>query len=287
MLSRAAATRSTSMSATTSCGPAPAEATTSPSGDATRLPPTPVGAPEPDPAPVNAVAGVGLTGRGDVAHRVERAGPRQQRPLVEFAGARTPRRADGDQLRAAAGQLGVERRKANVVAKCQPHPDAVDRDHDRFVPGRDGTRLGEAERVVEVDLVIVGVGLVGRAGGPTAISVFVTRPSPAGVNIPAITVMPASVAIRRTPFAQGPSTGLGDRCQRDAEPAHGRLREHDQLRAGVGGLAGVVAHQLQIRCRIGATEDLRQRDSHGRQLRSCRPGQARFGDPHRGEALFV
>ncbi len=34
-----------------------------------------------------------------------------------------------------------------------------------------------------------------------------TRPSPAGVNIPAITVIPASAAMRRTASAHGPSTG--------------------------------------------------------------------------------
>ena len=43
--------------------------------------------------------------------------------------------------------------------------------------------------------------------GPATISVLVTRPSPAGVNMPAMTVMPASVAIRRTPSAHGPSVG--------------------------------------------------------------------------------
>ena len=43
--------------------------------------------------------------------------------------------------------------------------------------------------------------------GPTASSVLWTRPSSAGVNMPATTVMPASAAIRRTPSAQGPSTG--------------------------------------------------------------------------------
>ncbi len=163
MLSRAAATRSTSMSATTSCGSAPAHATTSPSGDATRLPPTPVGAPGPEPGPVKVSAGVSLTGRENVTHRVQCPGAGQQRPLLEFAGARTPRCADGDHLGTPAGQLGVERWKANVVANSQPHPDVVDRDDDRFVSGSDRPRLRETERVIEVDLVIVVVRLIGAA----------------------------------------------------------------------------------------------------------------------------
>src|SRR6201982_644521 len=107
MLSRASATRSTSMSATTSWGRSPAEATTSPTGAA-----PPGGAP----GAGQGGAGVGLTGRCDVAHRVQRPGPGQQRPLLEFAGSRTPGGADDDQLCAAAGQLGVERREAEVVA---------------------------------------------------------------------------------------------------------------------------------------------------------------------------
>ena len=106
--------------------------------------------------------------------------------------------------------------------------------------GRDGARLGEAERVVEVDLVVVGVRLDWDAPGPAAISVFFTRPSPDGVNIPAITVIPESVAIRRTPSAQGPSTGSAIGAQRHPEPAHGRLGEHHQLRAGVGGPVGCI-----------------------------------------------
>ena len=53
------------------------------------------------------VTGIGLADRGDHTCGVDRAGARQQRPLIEFARSGTPRRVRGDQLGAALGQFDV------------------------------------------------------------------------------------------------------------------------------------------------------------------------------------
>src|SRR5690606_16212148 len=81
-------------------------------------------------------------------------------------GAGAPGRADGDQLGAAAGQLHVQLGEPNVVAGGEADDHAVDLDGHRREPGGDGAGLGEAERVVEVDLVVtrIDVGSGGQQG---------------------------------------------------------------------------------------------------------------------------
>ena len=76
------------------------------------------------------------------------------------------------------------------------------------------------------------------AGGQQRVA---TRPSGAGVNIPATTTSPCSAAISRTPVGPRPVQRLGDRGQRQAEAAHRRLREDHEPRAGLGGPAGLLA----------------------------------------------
>ena len=64
--------------------------------------------------------------------------------------------------------------------------------------------------------------------------------------------------------AGGPRTvqRLGDIQQRIAEGAHGRFREHHQVRAAGFGLAGVVLHEVQIPGKIAAGDDLSKCNPH-------------------------
>jgi len=52
--------------------------------------------------------------------------------------------------------------------------------------------------------------------------------------MPTTTVMPASAAISAHAVSPSPVDRLGDRGQRNPEPAHGRFREHHERRAGFG-----------------------------------------------------
>ena len=62
--------------------------------------------------------------------------------------------------------------ESDVVAQRDADADAIDGDHDRFAAGRDGVGLGEAERVVEVDLVVARR----RPPAPVASNVLVHPP---------------------------------------------------------------------------------------------------------------
>jgi len=113
----------------------------------------------------------------------------------------------------------------------------------------------------------MGVWLIGRARSDRDQSVCHSSVTGGGEH----TGNHGDAGISRDPsdtVCPGPVDRLGDGAERDAEPAHGRLGENHQLRTSVGGPVGIDPHQLQIRRRVGAAEDLRQRDSHGRQLRS-------------------
>ena len=68
------------------------------------------------------------------------------------------------QLSASRSQLDVQLGKADVVTKRQPDADTVDPDDHGLMSGGDGVGLGEAECVVEVDLVVVGLD-AGAIGG--------------------------------------------------------------------------------------------------------------------------
>ena len=115
-------------------------------------------------------AWIALSGCGDDAGRIERSGPRQERPLVQLAWPGTPRGTHGDDACAAVGQFGVEGWEPDVVAHGDPDPDSADFDDDRLVAGRDGPRFGDAECVVQMDLVVasfdVGSGCQHGVGYP-------------------------------------------------------------------------------------------------------------------------
>ena len=97
-------------------------------------------------------------------------------------------------------------------------------------------------------------------------SVLVTRPSPAGVNIPAATTTPASAAISPDAVGPRPVERLGDAGQVVAEGAHRRLGEQDQVGAGVRGLPGAAGHLRQVGGRVGSADDLGEGEAHGRIL---------------------
>src|SRR5207249_11430471 len=77
--------------------------------------------------------------------------------LLALALARTPGRRHDDGRRALVGQRAEQLREPDVVAGGETERGAVDVQRDRFGARGDGVRLTEAERVVEVDLVVAEV----------------------------------------------------------------------------------------------------------------------------------
>ena len=125
------------------------------------------------------------------------------------------------------------------------------------MPRCDGLRLGEPERVVEVDLVVVGVHAGARRDQRVGHPAVVGGDEHAGHDDDARALGDRAHGRRPRPVQR-----FGDRRERHAEPAHRRLGEQHQPGAGVGGAAGVVLDQAEVGGRFCAALDLREGNPH-------------------------
>ena len=147
--------------------------------------------------------------------------------------------------------------------------DAVDVHHDRLSPRCHRLRLGETERVIEVDLVVAGLdpcpGGQQRVGDP---------PVGCGSEHPDQHRDPGIPGDLPHGIGPPPVDRLGDRPERNTEPAHRGFGEHRKPSPGIGRAPGVVADESQVRGRVGACQNLRQSDPHGVQGIEVSPAAA-------------
>src|ERR1700730_14805788 len=169
-----------------------------------------------------------------------------------------------DELRSAPGQFDVELGEADVVAQGQTDINrsgvAVDADDNGFVPWRDGVRLGEAERVVEVDLVVVRLDTGARRDQRVGHPAVVGGDEHARDDDDARALGDRAYGRRARPVKR-----FGDRRERHPEPAHRRLREQHQAGAGIGGAAGVLLDQAEVGRGFRAALDLCEGNPHDAQ----------------------
>ena len=223
----------------------------------------------PDPGRGAAVGGepdrgrVGLVHRRDEAGAVQGAGPDQQLPLLELGRAGAPGGGQADQPGTPVGQGGEQLGEADVVAEGEADGDATDLQHQRLRPRGDGVGLGEAVRVVEVDLVVVGV-------DPGSDDPERVQDPPVGGRGEHPGRYHESVPGGDLGQPGGPgSVGrLGDLTQRQPEAPHGGLGTEQQLGSLAGGPFGEGGHLVEVDRRVRTCDELGQGYPHGRLLGS-------------------